>query len=229
MYGRPMSVPVDVGADARRLRDEPADLQAARLQIRHLLGVRVVGRQRRNGRKEHAHRVGVAVEAFEDGLDVSGQPPVFADSSDPPRPFRVGRQLSEEEQVGRVEECAVGGELLDGIAAVEEDAFVAVDEGNPASACGRVLERRIVGHQSEVVVGAPDPTEVHRANRAVLNGNLVLFARAVVGDCQRVGHNAIRRLGRGQGTRVTTSLDLRWLHRASPAARSSSPAGTGTR
>ena len=38
--------------------------------IQHVLGVRVVGRQRADRREEHAHRVGVPVETFEDRLDV---------------------------------------------------------------------------------------------------------------------------------------------------------------
>ena len=42
--------------------------------------------------------------------------------------LRLGRQLAEQDQVGRLEEVAVLGQLLDRVAAVEQDALVAVDD-----------------------------------------------------------------------------------------------------
>ena len=44
--------------------------------------------------------------------------------------LRRRRQLAVEQQVADLEEVAVLGELLDRIAAMEQDAFVAVDEGD---------------------------------------------------------------------------------------------------
>jgi predicted RNase H-like nuclease len=44
--------------------------------------------------------------------------------------LRLGRQLAVEQQVAGLEEVAVLGELLDRIAAVEQDALVAVDVGD---------------------------------------------------------------------------------------------------
>ena len=64
-----------------------------------------------------------------------------------------GRQLAEEEQVGGLEVGALLGQLLDRVAAVGEDALVAVDVGDRAPARRGVHERRVVGHQAEVVVG----------------------------------------------------------------------------
>ena len=79
-------------------------------------------------------------------------------------------------------------QLLDRVAAVEEDALVAVDERDPAAAGRGVHERRVVGHHAELVGRHLDLPQIRRADRAVLNRQLVLPARAVVGDRQRVGH-----------------------------------------
>ena len=65
--------------------------------------------------------------------------------------LRLGRQLAEQDQVRGLEKVAVLGQLLDRIAAVEQDALVAVDEGDPAPARGGVHERRVVGHHPELV------------------------------------------------------------------------------
>jgi hypothetical protein len=44
--------------------------------------------------------------------------------------LRGGRQFPVEQQIASLEEIAVLGNLLDGIAAVQQDAFVAVDIGD---------------------------------------------------------------------------------------------------
>ena len=64
-------------------------------------------------------------------------------------------QLAEQDQVGGLEEVAVLGQLLDRVAAIEQDALVAVDVGDPALARRRVHERRVVGHHPEVVRPRP--------------------------------------------------------------------------
>src|SRR5690606_13050925 len=67
--------------------------------------------------------------------------------------------------------------------------LVPVDERDRALAGGGVHERRVVGHQPEVVVPAGDLPEVRRSNRAVRDRDLVALAGAVVGDGQGfLGH-----------------------------------------
>jgi hypothetical protein len=100
-----------------------------------------------------------------------------------------GGQLAVEQQVGHLEEGGLLRELLDGVAAVLEDALVAVDEGDGAAAVGRVQERRVVTHQTEVLVTDLDLPERVGANRSVLDRDFVRFAGPVVRDRQRVlGH-----------------------------------------
>ena len=102
-----------------------------------------------------------------------------------------GRQLPEDDQIRGLEIVAVFGELLDRVAAIPEDAFVAVDVGDGAAAGRRVEKRRVVGHQPGVVAVGLDLLEIGGANRAFLDGDVVLLARAVVGNRQRISHRAL--------------------------------------
>ena len=116
------------------------------------------------------------------------------DFADPRLLLRRGRELAEQDEIGRLQEVAFLGQLFDRIAAIEEDAFVAVDVGNRAVAVGGVHERRVVRHEPEVVGACLDLAEIHRANRAVLNRQLVLLPGPVVDDCQRVRHGGRSRV-----------------------------------
>ena len=47
---------------------------------------------------------------------------------------------------------ALFGQLIDRIPAILENAFVTIDEGDPALAGSRVHKGRIVGHQPKVII-----------------------------------------------------------------------------
>ena len=181
-------MPTRVGRNRRRLRDQADALQPARGGIADVLRFGIERAERADGAEEHAHRVRVVTEALDGLLEALGHHHVVADFLDPLVELRLVRKLSEEHQIGRFEVGAVLGELLDGVAAVHEDALVPVDERNAAAARGRVREGRVIRHHAEIVRPRFDLSQIHRANGAVLNRNLVLLAGAVVGDGQSVGH-----------------------------------------
>ena len=79
----------------------------------------------------------VVLESLHELLDVLVQHRVEGDLANPGLELRLGRQFAEQDQVGGFEEVALFGELLDGVAAIEQDALVAVDEGNGAAAVRR--------------------------------------------------------------------------------------------
>ena len=90
-------------------------------------------------------------------------------------------QLALDDQVGGLEVVAVLGQVLDRIAAIAQDALVAVDEGDLAAARGGVGEGRVVGHQAEVVGRRLDVAQGVGANHATLfDRHFVVFAGAVV-------------------------------------------------
>ena len=181
-------VPQPVGGDRRRLGDQPQAVQAACVEVRDVLRIGVEGAERADGAQEHPHRVGVVAEAFERLLDPLRHDHVIADVGDPLFQVRSGRELTEQDQVGRFEVAAVFRQLLDRVPAVHQDSLVAVDERDPAPAGGGVRERRVVGHQAEVVRLQLDLAQIHRTDGAVLDRDVVVLAGAIVGNRQGVGH-----------------------------------------
>jgi hypothetical protein len=111
---------------------------------------------------------------------------VDGDLADPFLELLGRRQVAVDEQIGDLEIGRLLGELLDRVAAVLEDAVLAVEVGDLRATRRRVHERRVVGHEPEVVVGDLDLAEVRRADRAVHDLDLVAAARPVVGDGERV-------------------------------------------
>ena len=182
------AVAVGVGGNRRNLRDEAVNLLLARLLVEDLLGVRVERRKRADRAEEHAHRMGVVLEPFHQLLDVLVQHRVERDLLGPLLELRVGRQLAEDDEIRRLEVGRLLGELLDRIAAILEDALVAVDVGDAAAARRGVHERRVVGAEPLIVRRDLDLAEIGGADGAVGDGDLVLLAGAVVSNSERIGH-----------------------------------------
>jgi len=132
----------------------------------------------------------VILEPLHQLLDVLVQQRVLRDGVGPLLKLLFRREFPKQDEIRRFEVGAVLGEFLDWIAAVPEDAFVAVDIGDGAAAGRGVEKSRVVGHQAGVV-SALDLLEIRGANRPVLDGNLVLPARAVVGNRQGVSHKPL--------------------------------------
>ncbi len=98
----------------------------------------------------------------------------------------LARQLAVDQQVGDLQVAGLLGQLLDRVAAVLEDALVTIDVGDRRATGGGIHERRVVGHQTEVVVVDLDLAQLGGADRLVLDRDLVGLAGAVVDDRQRV-------------------------------------------
>ena len=111
---------------------------------------------------------------------------VVRDLVDPAVQLGGRRKVPVEEQVRRLEERALLGELLDRVAAVLQDSLVAVDERDRAAARRRVHEGGVVRHQPEIVVGRLDLAEIGSPDCSVLNGELVALTGAVVDHGERV-------------------------------------------
>ena len=95
----------------------------------------------------------------------------------------VGK-LAVDQQVGDLEVARPLGELLDRVAAVLEDALLAVDvRDRGATRRGRHVGG-VVGHQAEVVLVDLDVAKLGGADRPVFDRNLVLLPGSVVGDRQ---------------------------------------------
>ena len=160
--GQAHVVPVGEGGQGRHLGDQPHRRHVALFRVVDLLRVRVEGRERADAGQQHPHRVGVVAEALEELLEVLVDEGVVGDVEDPAVELGRGRQLAEDQQVGDLEEGRALAELLDRVAAVFEDAGVAVDVGDRGAAGGGVGEGRVVGHHPEFVLVDLDLAQVHR-------------------------------------------------------------------
>ena len=174
---------VGEGGDGGHLRNQTYHLAPAIRRIVDVPGSGIEGGHRRHRADRDAHRVRVVAE----GVDQLGQVLVdvgvnlyFALKA----VQLVGRrQFPPENQVGHLEEGALLRQLLDGVAAVLQDAFGPVDIGDGAARVRRVGEARIIGHHAEVRIPDLDLAQIHGPDDIPLqNVDLVLGAGAVVGD-----------------------------------------------
>ncbi len=206
--GQPEVVAVGERGERGHLRDRAHGRHVALHVVLDVLGRRVEGRERAHGGQQHPHRVGVVAEALHELLDVLVDVGVVGDLVDPGVELVLGRQLAVDQEVRHLEVGGLLAELLDRVPAVLEHAGLAVDVGDRAATGGRVGERRVVGHEAEVVLGDLDLPEVHRLHGAVRDLDLVGLAGAVVGHGQRVA-------GRGYAPAVAL-LRLVLGHASSP-------------
>ena len=103
--------------ERRRLGDQPQDLLVAAGVVVDVLGAVVERAERGDRRDEHAHRVGVVVEAVDEPLaHVLVDERVVGDVVRPRGELVGGRQLAVQQQVGDLEIGRVLGELLDRVA-----------------------------------------------------------------------------------------------------------------
>ena len=123
--------------ERRHLRDHADRGDHALGRIVDVGGVVIEGRERADAADHHRHRVGVAAEALEEAAHLLVDHGVMGDAVVEVGLLRGGRQFAVEQQVAGLEEVAVLGEVLDRIAAIEQDALVAVDVGDLGLAARR--------------------------------------------------------------------------------------------
>ena len=171
--------------DRRHFSDQAIRLFLARFLAEDIFRVVIVGRERRNRRNQHAHRMGIVMKAVEKFLDAFMNERVMRDVVGPILQLLRVRQLAVQKQVGGFEVGAFLGQIFDGIAAIAQDARVAIDVSHSADARCRVVERRIVAHHPEIGVFYLDLAQIHGADRAIRDGHFVALAGAIVRDCKR--------------------------------------------
>ena len=113
-----------------------------------------------DGSHHHRHRMGVAAEALEEAGHLFVNHGVMDHALVEIVLLRLGRKLAVKQEVAGFEEVAVFGELLDRIAAVFQNACVAVDIGDLGlAACGRG-KAGIVGEHPRLSVELADVDDV---------------------------------------------------------------------
>src|SRR5438067_514853 len=144
--------------------------------------------------------MGVVMKAVEKFLDAFVDERVVRDVVGPILQLRRRRQFAVQEQIRGLQISAFFREIFNGIAAITQDAGVAIDIRYFADARSGVIERRIVAHHAKIFGVHFDLAEVGGADGVVRDGNLVGFARAIVRDGERfAGSGRAFRLSRLRG------------------------------
>ena len=121
----------------------------------------MIERGQRADRGDHdRHRMGVAPETLEEAGHLLVNHGVVDHALVEILLLRGGRKLAVEQQVAGLEEVAVFGELLDRIAAVFQDAGVAVDIGDLGLAAAGGGEAGVVGEHPGLAVELGDVDHV---------------------------------------------------------------------
>ena len=144
----------------RHLGDQPDRRDVALGRVVQVDRVGVERRQRADQPGHHRHRMGIPAEAAQEGLHLLVDHRVLGHAAGELRLLRRVRQLAVEQQVADLHEVALGRELLDRIAAVEQLALVAVDVGDRRVARRSRQEARVVGELAGLAVKRPDVDHV---------------------------------------------------------------------
>ena len=161
-------------------------------------------RQRANGAHHDGHGMGVTPVAGEKPRHLLMHHRVVCDGAAEIDELLVVRQLSMQKQIANGEERGVFGQLIDGVAAIQQLALVAVDESNLAGAIGGRGEARIVGEAAGLFVEMGNVHDVG-ANRARADRHIDGFA-------------VERKFGRYRHISLTWLLIL-YVHALAPGTR----------
>ena len=160
--------------ERRHLRDHADRRDVALDRIGDVGGVVVERGERADRADHHCHRMGVAPEPLEEPAHLLVNHGVAGHDVVEFRLLGRGRQLAVEQEVAGLEKVAVLGELLDRIAAIEQDAFVAVDIGDLGFAARRRGEAGVVGEDAGVGVELGDVDHLG-TDGAFVDRELVVF------------------------------------------------------
>ena len=178
--------------DRRHLGDQPHRRDHALVRVGDVGRVVIEGRQRADHAAHHRHRVRVAAEAGEEARHLLVHHGVARHAVVEIVLLRLGRQFAVQQQVADFEEVAVLGELVDRVAAMQQDAGVAVDEGDGRFAAGGRGEARVVGEGAGGAIERRDVDHV-RPDRAASHLEIVSFA-AEFQFCSCFGHRKLLQL-----------------------------------
>ncbi len=131
-------------------------------------------RERADAAGHDRHRMRVAPEALVEPAHLLVHHGVAGDTIVEVGLLRGGRQLAVEQEIAGLQEVAVLGQLLDRIAAIEQDAFVAVDIGDLGLAAARRGVAGIVGEHPGLGVELADVDD-RRADRSLVDRERVFL------------------------------------------------------
>ena len=151
---------VHVRGDRPGLGQDEHGGELDRLRVERVQRLGVERGQGVDGRRHDGHRVPAAREGAHEGAEVLMDQRVPVDTLLERGQLVGARQLAVDEQVGDLEERGLAGQLLDRVAAVAQDALVAVDVRDLGLARGGVHEAGVHGDQAGVAQQGRDDDAV---------------------------------------------------------------------
>ncbi|MCY1527161.1 hypothetical protein D9M68_622190 [compost metagenome] len=155
----------------RHLGDQADGRDVAMLRVRDVGRVVVERRQRADQAGQDGHRVRVAAEAAQEEMQLLVHHRVMGDLRVEIGLLVLVGQFAVQDQVADVHEVAVHGQLLDGEAAVQQFALVAVDVRDARFAGGGGHEARVKREHARLAVKLADVDHI-RTDRALVDREL---------------------------------------------------------
>ena len=127
----------------------------------------IEGRQRTDDAAHHGHGMGIETKARVKARQLVVHLAVPLDVADEIILLGGRRQFTVQQQVAQLQEIRAFGKLLDGISAMQEDAFIAIDVGDVRIAgsggdeAGIVSEIPLVGEFAHIDHGRTDTCGMH--------------------------------------------------------------------
>ena len=138
--------------EGRHFCDHADRSDHALMRIGDVGGVVIESRQCADTTGHHSHRMRVTAEALEEPAHLFMDHRVAGHAIVKICLLRGGRQFAVEQEVTRLQEIPVLGELLNRIAAIEQDTLVAIDIGDLGLTAGRGGESRVIGEHPALAV-----------------------------------------------------------------------------
>ena len=177
----PERVVIGIGPDGRHFGNQPVGGHATLLHIVDIGAVMVEGGQRADHADHDRHRVGAAHKALVKAGQLFMQQGVAADVIGERLLLLHGRQLAVEQQIADLHVIAAHRQVLNRIAAMQQNALVAVNKGNVRAAGP--------GGRKTGVIGQPALLRVQRfdiqkplAMRVRMRRQAHFFAGALIGN-----------------------------------------------
>ena len=165
--GLALAVFVGHGHQRRHFGNQSDGRNLAVLRVVDVGAVMVEGRQRAHQACQHSHGVRIAAKTAQEELQLFVDHGVVQYQLVKVRALAGAGQLALEQQVAGVEVIAVGGQLLDGVAAVQQLAFVTVNVGDGRLARSSRQKTWVVGEHAGL------PIQLADVNHVRTNGALV--------------------------------------------------------
>ncbi len=224
--GLAKGVLVGRGGDGRNLRNDAMREDLAVARIVDVGGVVVERRHRGDDRGHHRHRVRIVVETAEEAQQRLVQHRVATDVVDEFLELRLLRQLAVQQQVADLHVAALLGQLLDGVATMQQHAGIAVDIGDLAS-------QAEVSPKPGSCVNTPRSFEILAISTT--DGPMVpsltgrtLFLPDAVSISSKVFSAMACAFSRGVASSLTRSkLSMHWIDRDYSTTFTYSPIGNG--